>query len=94
MIAVFTQADPDDVRRRTLFAADLSFENTYKESGFSRAFTNEIAASTSGTGIDIGVPNMSPADTCLGIWSSVDAEKTFFVPSDLSTAPRYNWLAR
>ena len=51
MIAVFTQADPDDVRRRTLFAADLSFENTYKESGFSRAFTNEIAASTSGTGI-------------------------------------------
>ena len=30
--------------------------------------------STSGTGIERIVPNISPADTCLGIWSTVLAE--------------------
>ncbi len=30
--------------------------------------------STSGTGIEINVPNISPAETCFGIWSAVAAE--------------------
>ena len=35
----------------------------------------------SGTGTLSQCPNMRPADSCLGIWSSVDAEYTFAVPS-------------
>jgi len=31
------------------------------------------------------VPNMSPADTCFGIWSTVLAEYTFRVPSARSS---------
>ena len=35
----------------------------------------------SGIGMLNAVPNMSPADTCLGIWSTVLAEKMLRVPS-------------
>ena len=37
--------------------------------------------STSGTGIDSGAPNISPEETCLGIWSTVLAVKMLFEPS-------------
>ncbi|SLJ82797.1 Uncharacterised protein [Mycobacteroides abscessus subsp. abscessus] len=37
--------------------------------------------SRSGTGTVRGSPNISPAATCLGIWSAVLAEKRFLVPS-------------
>ena len=36
--------------------------------------------STSASGMDSIVPNISPDDTCFGIWSSVEAEKTLRVP--------------
>ena len=32
-----------------------------------------------------GAPNISPADTCLGIWSTVVAEKMLRVPSAFSS---------
>ena len=35
----------------------------------------------SGTGTLSQSPNISPLDSCLGIWSSVDAEKTFLLPT-------------
>ena len=39
----------------------------------------------SGTGIVLADPNMYPADTCLGIWSRVDAEKMLGEPSDFAS---------
>ena len=41
--------------------------------------------STSGMGIDKPAPNISPAATCLGIWSRVLAENTLRVPSAWSS---------
>jgi len=41
--------------------------------------------SRSGTGMLSTVPNMSPAATCFGIWSTVLAENTFRVPSARSS---------
>ena len=41
--------------------------------------------STSGTGIVSAAPNISPAETCFGIWSTVLAEYTFCVPSACSS---------
>ncbi len=45
--------------------------------------------STSGTGIDRPVPNIKPPDTCLGIWSTVLAEYTFFVRAAWSNTRPY-----
>ncbi len=42
--------------------------------------------SRSGTGTDEPVPNISAEAICLGNWSTVLAEKTFFVPSALMNA--------
>ena len=43
--------------------------------------------SRSGTGTVSAPPNIRPALTCLGIWSTVLALKTFAVPSACSTLP-------
>ena len=37
--------------------------------------------SMSGIGMLSAMPNMSPADTCLGIWSTVPAEYKFLLPT-------------
>ncbi len=50
--------------------------------------------STSGIGIDSGAPNMSPADTCLGIWSTVLAVNTLVVPRAWSSTRPCTRLAR
>ena len=34
----------------------------------------------------VAAPNMRPADTCLGIWSTVEAVNTLRVPSALTSA--------
>ncbi len=44
--------------------------------------------STSGTATDSGVPNMRADATCLGIWSTVLAEKRLTVPSARMSAGR------
>jgi hypothetical protein len=43
-------------------------------SGLAPRISRWSVRSTSGTGTDSIVPNISPALTCLGIWSTVDAE--------------------
>jgi hypothetical protein len=48
--------------------------------GFAPSTTSSCVRSRSGTGIESQWPNIRPADSCFGIWSSVDAENTFFVP--------------
>ena len=40
-------------------------------SGFAPSIKRYEQRSTSGTGTLSAVPNMSPADTCFGIWSTV-----------------------
>ena len=40
------------------------------------------------------VPNMSPAETCLGIWSTVLAEYRFPLPSAWISTRLYSWPAR
>jgi len=43
-------------------------------SGFAPRISRWSVRSTSGTGTDRIVPNISPAEICLGIWSTVLAE--------------------
>jgi hypothetical protein len=49
-----------------------------------------VAASMSGTATLSQWPNISPLESCLGIWSSVEAENTFFVPSALASREKYS----
>ena len=46
----------------------------FDTSGFAPSISRCSQRSTSGTGTDSIVPNMWPADTCFGIWSTVEAE--------------------
>jgi hypothetical protein len=48
--------------------------------GFAPSTTNSCVRSRSGTGTLSQWPNIRPAESCFGIWSSVDAENTFAVP--------------
>ena len=49
--------------------------------GFAPMITKWSVWSRSGTVNAMGLPNIRPSDTCLGIWSSVLAENTWRVPS-------------
>ena len=51
----------------------------FDANGFAPSMTSRSVWSMSGIGMVMGVPNISPADTCFGIWSTVLAEKTFVV---------------
>ena len=44
----------------------------------------------SGTAMLSQWPNIQPLDSCLGIWSSVLAENTFFVPSAFAKREKYS----
>ena len=46
----------------------------FDTSGLAPRISRWSVRSTSGTGTDSIAPNISPALTCLGIWSTVDAE--------------------
>jgi hypothetical protein len=46
----------------------------FETSGFAPSSRRWSQRSTSGIGTDSIVPNMCPAETCLGIWSTVEAE--------------------
>jgi hypothetical protein len=46
----------------------------FDTSGLAPSIRKWSQRSTSGIGTDSIVPNMWPADTCFGIWSTVDAE--------------------
>jgi hypothetical protein len=46
----------------------------FETSGFAPRISRWSVRSTSAIGTDSIVPNMSPAETCFGIWSTVDAE--------------------
>ena len=46
----------------------------FETSGLAPSSNRCSQRSTSGTGTDSIVPNMCPAETCFGIWSTVDAE--------------------
>ncbi len=52
-------------------------------SGLAPSTSRCMVRSRSGTGMESAPPNMYPHETCLGIWSTVDALKTFLVPSAL-----------
>ena len=66
----------------------------FETSGFAPRISRWSVRSTSGTGTPSIVPNISPADTCLGIWSTVEALKTLRVPSALSSARPYSGASR
>ena len=53
-------------------------------SGLAPRISRWSVRSTSGIGTLSGPPNMWPAETCFGIWSTVLAVKMFLVPSALS----------
>ena len=57
--------------------------------GFAPSTSRKSQRSMSGTGMLSQWPNISPLDSCLGIWSSVEAEKTFFVPIARARRGRY-----
>jgi hypothetical protein len=46
----------------------------FETNGLAPSMSRWSQRSRSGIGIDSGVPNIRPADTCLGIWSTVLAE--------------------
>jgi hypothetical protein len=58
--------------------------------GLAPITSSQSQRSMSGTGTLSQWPNISPLDSCLGIWSSVEAENTFFVPSALARRPKYS----
>ena len=58
----------------------------FDTSGFAPSISRWSLRSTSGIGTDSIAPNISPADICFGIWSTVDAEYTFCEPSTRSHA--------
>ena len=58
----------------------------FDTSGFAPRRSRCSQRSTSGTGIESIVPNMRPAETCFGIWSTVLAVYRFCVPSARSHA--------
>ena len=58
----------------------------FEASGLAPSISRWSVRSTSGTGMLSAAPNISPADTCLGIWSTVVAEKTLRVPSAFTNA--------
>ncbi len=53
--------------------------------GLAPSTTNRSVRSMSGTGMASGSPNISPLDTCLGIWSTVLAEAMLRVRSAFSS---------
>jgi hypothetical protein len=46
----------------------------FDTSGFAPRIRRWSVRSTSASGMDSIVPNISPDDTCFGIWSTVEAE--------------------
>ena len=58
--------------------------------GFAPRMSMKSVRSMSGIGIDRPVPNISPAATWVGIWSTVLAVKTFRVPSARMRAGAYS----
>jgi hypothetical protein len=71
-------------RRPRMFGAvsRLPFDT----SGLAPSISRCSQRSTSGIGTESIVPNMWPAETCFGIWSTVEAEYMFCVPSTRSHA--------
>ena len=57
----------------------------FDTSGLAPSISRWSQRSRSGTGTLSRWPNMSPAETCLGIWSTVLAVKTFCEPSARSS---------
>ena len=46
----------------------------FETSGLAPRISRWSVRSTSGIGTESPVPNISPAESCLGIWSTVEAE--------------------
>ena len=61
-------------------------EAAVRHHGSAPRMRRKAVRSRSGTGTVRAVPNMSPALTCFGIWSTVLAENTLRVPSARSSA--------
>ncbi len=53
-------------------------------SGLAPRISRWSVRSTSGTGMLSAAPNISPAETCLGIWSTLDAVNTLRLASAFS----------
>ena len=58
----------------------------FEARGFAPRMSRWSVRSMSGIGTLRAPPNMCPAATCFGIWSTVLAENTFGVPSDWMSA--------
>ena len=69
------------IRRRRPRMSGAVRRLPFDASGLAPRMTRWSVRSTSGTGTERIVPNMNPAATCFGIWSTVLAEYRFLVPS-------------
>ena len=58
----------------------------FDTSGLAPSISRWSVRSRSGTGTESIVPNIRPDETCLGIWSTVEALKMFCEPSARSSA--------
>ena len=72
--------------RRRAFTSGAVIRLPFDTTGSAPRMSRNDVRSRSGTGTLRAVPNMSPALTCFGIWSTVLAEKTLRVPSARSSA--------
>lgn len=84
---VSIRGDADDVFSR-------GFVCPKGASGLAPSISRWAVRSTSGTGTVVPVPNISAEASCLGVWSTVEAENTLRVDRERSSSLLYVRLER